>query len=111
MVIAGVWIFKNSGGQAGEKELVAKHSNEVSTQPGSKSKIQLPDGSTVWLNAGSKLTYTKDFGKEIREVTLIGEAFFDVTKMKEKPFIIHTSSINIKVLGTAFNVKAYPEDK
>lgn len=111
MVIAGVWIFKNSGGQAGEKELVAKHSNEVSTQPGSKSKIQLPDGSTVWLNAGSKLTYTKDFGKEIREVTLTGEAFFDVTKMKEKPFIIHTSSINIKVLGTVFNVKAYPEDK
>lgn len=85
--------------------------NEISTRPGSKSKIQLPDGSIVWLNAGSKLTYTKEYGQQIREVTLTGEAYFDVVKMKEKPFIIHTSSINIKVLGTAFNVKAYPEDK
>lgn len=85
--------------------------NEVSTRPGSKSKIQLPDGSMVWLNAGSKLTYTKDFGKKNREVMLTGEAFFDVTKNPEKPFLIQTNSINIKVLGTAFNVKAYPEDK
>lgn len=85
--------------------------NEVSTRPGSKSKIQLPDGSMVWLNAGSKLTYTKDFGKKNREVVLTGEAFFDVTKNPEKPFLIQTNSINIKVLGTAFNVKAYPEDK
>lgn len=90
---------------------VAAEINEVSTRPGSKSKVQLPDGSVVWLNADSKLTYTKDFGKTMREVTLTGEAFFDVTKNAEKPFVIHTSSINIKVLGTAFNVKAYPEDK
>lgn len=85
--------------------------NEVSTRKGSKSKIQLPDGSVVWLNAGSKLTYNKEYGQQIREVTLTGEGFFDVMKNKEKPFIIHTSNINIKVLGTAFNVKAYPEDK
>ena len=85
--------------------------NEVSTRQGSKSKIQLPDGSVVWLNAGSKLTYNKDYGQQIREVSLTGEGYFDVMKNKEKPFIIHTSNINIKVLGTAFNVKAYPEDK
>ncbi len=85
--------------------------NEVSTKPGSKSTIKLPDGSVVTLNAGSKLTYNKDFGKELREVTLSGEGYFDVAKMKEKPFIIHTSNIKIKVLGTVFNVKAYPEDK
>ncbi len=90
---------------------VAGQVNEISTRPGSKSKVQLPDGSVVWLNAGSKLVYNKDFGKETREVTLTGEGFFDVTKNKEKPFIISTSSIKIKVLGTAFNVKAYPEDK
>ena len=88
-----------------------KEINEVSTRKGSKSKIQLPDGSVVWLNAGSKLTYNKEYGQQIREVTLTGEGFFDVMKNKEKPFIIHTSNINIKVLGTAFNVKAYPEDK
>ena len=88
-----------------------KEINEVSTRKGSKSKIQLPDGSVVWLNAGSKLTYNKEYGQQKREVTLTGEGFFDVMKNKEKPFIIHTSNINIKVLGTAFNVKAYPEDK
>ncbi len=85
--------------------------NEVSTRKGSKTKIQLPDGSVVWLNAGSKLTYNKEYGLQLREVTLTGEGYFDIMKMKEKPFIIHTSNINIKVLGTAFNVKAYPEDK
>jgi ferric-dicitrate binding protein FerR (iron transport regulator) len=89
----------------------ANQANEISTRQGSKTKVQLPDGSVVWLNAGSKLTYNKDFGQHLREVTLSGEGFFDVVKNKEKPFIIHTSSINIKVLGTAFNVKAYPEDK
>ena len=85
--------------------------NEVSTRQGSKSKIQLPDGSVVWLNAGSKLTYNKEYGQQIREVSLSGEGYFDVMKNKEKPFIIHTANINIKVLGTVFNVKAYPEDK
>jgi transmembrane sensor len=85
--------------------------NEISTRQGSKSKVQLPDGSVVWLNAGSKLTYNKEYGQQLREVTLIGEGYFDVVKKKEVPFIIHTSNINIKVLGTTFNVKAYPEDK
>lgn len=90
---------------------IARHVNEITTRPGSKSRVELPDGSIVWLNAGSKLTYNKDFGKVKREVTLMGEGFFDVTKNKEKPFIINTSSITIKVLGTVFNVKAYQEDK
>lgn len=94
-----------------DKAISAQQLNEISTRRGSKSKIQLPDGSVVWLNAGSKLTYTKDYGRELREVTLTGEGYFDVMKMKETPFIIHTSSIDIKVLGTVFNVKAYPEDK
>lgn len=85
--------------------------NEVSTGNGSRTKVQLPDGSLVWLNAGSKLHYDKEFGIKTRHVTLSGEAFFDVTKNKEKPFIIQTSSIDIKVVGTAFNVKAYPNDR
>ncbi|HJV19743.1 MAG TPA: FecR family protein [Sediminibacterium sp.] len=85
--------------------------NEVSTRMGSKTRIQLPDGTVVMLNSGSKLTYNKEYGLQQREVTLTGEGFFDVVKMNEKPFLIHTSNINIRVLGTAFNVKAYPEDK
>lgn len=96
----------------GKKEEVAlAEKNEVSTRLGSKSTVKLPDGSVVMLNAGSRLTYNKDFGKEKREVTLSGEGYFDVVKMTDKPFIINTEAINIKVLGTAFNVKAYPEDK
>ncbi len=112
LVIASTGLFALTQLNKGEKNnALASYVNEVSTRPGSKSKIQLPDGSMVWLNAGSKLTYTKDFGKKNREVVLTGEAFFDVTKNPEKPFLIQTNSINIKVLGTAFNVKAYPEDK
>ena len=84
---------------------------ELKTKKGVKSKFMLPDGSMVWLNAGSILTYGKDFGREKREVILTGEGFFDVQKNTEKPFIISTSSVQIKVLGTAFNVKAYPEDR
>lgn len=112
VAIAGYFLFSVffNGGKKANAE-TAQLVNEISTRPGSKSKVQLPDGTVVWLNAGSKLSYTKDFGKELREVTLTGEGFFDVVKNKEKPFIISTSTINIKVLGTAFNVKAYPEDK
>ena len=84
---------------------------EVLARPASKTKLILPDGTTVWLNSGSKLTYDTWKGKSSREVYLIGEAFFDVTKNASKPFIIHTKHLDVKVLGTSFNVKAYPEDK
>ena len=86
--------------------------SEISTRSGSRTKIQLPDGSSVWLNGGSKLVYDNNhFGEKLREVTLTGEAYFDVVKNKDKPFIIHANKINIKVIGTAFNVKAYPGEK
>lgn len=86
--------------------------SEVSTKSGSRTKIKLPDGTSVWLNVSSKLEYdNQHFGEKIREVTLTGEAYFDVVKNKEKPFIIHANKINIKVTGTAFNVKAYPDEK
>ena len=112
MVIAGFFLFGSFSAKNKKSQTpIAREVNEISTRPGSKSRVELPDGSIVWLNAGSKLTYNKDFGIDKREVTLVGEGFFDVTKNKEKPFIISTASINIKVLGTVFNVKAYSEDK
>ena len=96
-----------------DKSLLAStpgNMNQVTTQPGSKSKLELPDGTQVWLNANSKLTYANEhFGKNNREVILTGEAFFDVTKNEKVPFIIHTGPVNITVKGTAFNVKAYPK--
>lgn len=85
--------------------------SEISTQYGSRTKLLLPDGSSVWLNSGSRLSYDSAYGEVNREVSLTGEAFFDVAKNKQKPFIIHAGNINIKVLGTAFNVKSYPGDK
>jgi ferric-dicitrate binding protein FerR (iron transport regulator) len=81
--------------------------NEITISQGSRSKIQLPDGSQVWINSGSKLTYENSFKGTTREVKLDGEAYFDVVKDAAHPFIVHTSGIDIKVLGTAFNVKAY----
>jgi len=102
-----VWLFSESKAELPESAAVAK-ANQVSTRPGSRTKIQLPDGTQVWLNADSKLTYDNDFGITSREVTLIGEAYFDVVSNKKVPFYIHTSSIKVKVTGTAFNVRAYP---
>jgi transmembrane sensor len=90
--------------------------NEVVAPKGSKTRTILPDGSTVWLNAGSRIVYAS-FNGPVREITLEGEAYFDVvsvtseTSHQKKPFIVHAGTIDIKVLGTAFNVKSYPEEK
>lgn len=85
--------------------------NFVSTKNGSKSKLQLPDGTQVWLNSGSNISYDNDFGGKTRQVQLTGEAFFDVVKDNARPFIIHTATVDVMVLGTAFNVRSYPEEK
>jgi len=82
----------------------------VENRSGQKSDFTLPDGTRVWLNGASKLVYKSSFDK-IREVTLEGEAFFDVVEDKTKPFVVNASKIVIKVLGTAFNVKSYQEEK
>jgi ferric-dicitrate binding protein FerR (iron transport regulator) len=87
-----------------------KNLQQVYVKPGSKSQIILPDGTVVRLNSSSKLSYHKDFNKKVREVDLEGEAYFDVTKDAAHPFIVHTSNIDIRVLGTRFNVKCYEQD-
>lgn len=84
---------------------------EVITKNNSQKEIKLPDGSIVSLNANSKLTYPKVFHDHVREISLKGEAFFDITHNKDKPFIVKTEDFNIKVLGTTFNVKSFPDDK
>lgn len=84
--------------------------NQVGTKKGSKSHIVLPDGSSVWLNSDSKITYADNFEGDTREVTLEGEAFFDVVRNPSKPFIIHTGAMDVKVLGTEFNVRSYPTE-
>ena len=92
------------------KSSALKNIQQVFVKPGSKSKLILPDGTVVRLNGSSTLSYNKDFNKNVREVNLEGEACFDVTKDAAHPFIVHTSRIDIKVLGTMFNVKSYDQD-
>mgnify|MGYP003574962163 CR=1 FL=1 len=70
----------------------------------------LDDGTRIWLNKKSTISYNQDFGKESREITLDGEAYFDVAKNTAIPLIIHASGIDIEVKGTAFNVNAYQEN-
>lgn len=84
--------------------------SEVSTRMGDRIQMVLPDSTVVWLNAGSKLNYNEKFGITNRNLNLSGEAYFDVRKSRI-PFIIQANGVQIKVLGTAFNVKSYPNEK
>jgi len=77
---------------------------------GKRSLITLPDGSRVWLNADSRLEFPEKFDGPLREVRLVGEAFFDVTNNPKQPFVIRLATASIRVLGTSFNVRAYPDD-
>ena len=77
---------------------------------GSRSTITLSDGTKVWLNAGSRLIYPSRFVDKTREVFLIGEAYFDVSRNERQPFVVKTTDMQLEVLGTKFNVVAYPED-
>lgn len=83
---------------------------EKKTPKGIKTTLKLPDGSMVKLNADSKLTFPESFLSTIREVTLEGEAFFEIRKDSLRPFIVKTDKLNTSVLGTSFNVKAYAGD-
>ena len=86
-------------------------SEEVLARAGTRTKLLLPDGTQVWLNSNSKLKYSNEFNTVAREVGLEGEAYFDVVKDAKHPFIVHTSSLDIKVLGTSFTIKSYPQDE
>ena len=83
---------------------------EVQAPLGAKSHVSLIDGTIVWLNAASKLYYSTGFGRENREVRLVGEAFFEVAKNTALPFDVKTSGLTVRALGTSFNVKAYPNE-
>ena len=82
---------------------------EVSTPAGTTTSITLVDGTQVLLSANSRLSYDKDFTDKKREVTLVGEARFNVEKDANRPFIVRTEQIQTQVLGTVFDVKAYPQ--
>lgn len=101
IVIGGIRLLTNSTSN--------NRRNEIVTRNGSRTSIELPDGSTVKLNGGSKLVYEDGFGKSDRVVFLEGEAFFDVKADPAHPFIVNTGKLSVKVLGTAFNVNTYDD--
>ena len=88
----------------------AVDSLEIIAPIGSRTVVQLSDGSTVHLNYGSKIKYPQFFSGETREIELEGEGFFEVAHNPEKPFIVKIRTLNVKALGTAFNVLAYSDD-
>ena len=107
-VLAGIYLYLTDFVKPGQANLAM----EVLTARNARKELVLPDGTKVWLNGSSTLKYDNDMTRaNTRLVYLSGEAFFDVAKDKEHPFIIKTDKISIKVLGTEFNVKAYPNEK
>ena len=77
---------------------------------GSKTKLYFPDGTLVWLNAGSRMTYSQGFGVDNRKVELEGEGYFEVKRNEKIPFFVKTKDLQLQVLGTKFNFRDYPED-
>ncbi|MDR2469499.1 MAG: FecR family protein [Tannerella sp.] len=83
----------------------------VSVSDGQRANIKLPDGTNVWINARSRISYPSCFSGGTRDVTLEGEAWFEVKSDIRKPFIVHTDKYDIRALGTIFNVEAYPDSE
>jgi len=84
---------------------------EVSAPLGSRSLIKMSDGTRIWINAGTCITYNEAYGQKTRTVNLNGEAYFDVARDKSHPFIVQTTGLLVRALGTKFNVKAYSDEK
>jgi transmembrane sensor len=109
LAIAFAWTWQMiSSGRKGPAQKVVY--NEIIVPVGEKAQAVLSDGTHVWINSGSRFRYPVTFGQTSRDVSLQGEAYFDVKKRGKSEFTVNTHDVRIVVLGTAFNVKAYPED-
>jgi len=107
LIIYTVWNI--SGSPESNQKFIATKSSE--TAFGVRSKIQLSDGTKVWINSGSMLTYPEEFSGDSREVKLIGEAYFQVESDKKHPFYVDLNGYKVKATGTRFNISNYLEDK
>ncbi len=97
--------------KGGEKIMTRFTDITVEAPFGSRTKIYLPDGTLVWLNAGSKITYSQGFGVNERDVQMAGEGYFEVVRNEELQFIVNTQELKVSVLGTKFNFRNYPDDE
>ncbi|WP_144062798.1 FecR family protein [Sphingobacterium paucimobilis] len=100
--------FFSSVAEDGEQDHLIQ--NTFTTPMGGRLTVVLADGTKVWMNSASTLTFPNTFVASTREVAIKGEAYFEVAKNKNKPFIVHTGKTQIKVLGTSFNVNAYENE-
>ena len=110
IAICSVWFYSKRVTAPQGKIALNEHVSESALFTG-KQFVRLPDGSTVLLNEFSKLSYSSSFGKKTRQVTLSGEGYFDVQHDSSRPFLVVTGKITTTVLGTTFNVQAYPDQK
>lgn len=111
----GAEITKSKSGEIAYDSRFTPHAsrlllNTMTTPRGGQYQITLSDGTKVWLNAESSITYPTAFAAKTREVTITGECYFEVAKDKTKPFVVKTPKENIEVLGTHFNVNAYADE-
>ena len=109
LLVLSYFIINHAGSEAETKPAVVAKIEEVSTSKGQKLDIELIDGTRIRLNANSKITYPETFTESIREVTLEGEAYFDVARDATRPFIVRTQFANTQVLGTSFNIHTSAE--
>lgn len=114
LILGAAWWFniRNPLNTISFDNIISKEQKAIHFNNGTKSLIfELSDGSKITLEPKSELRYGSDFGKEKREVFLTGEAFFEVAKDMQKPFLIYTGKLVTKVVGTSFRIKAYEKDK
>jgi ferric-dicitrate binding protein FerR (iron transport regulator) len=107
MLLLGTYTFRDRAGEESPpNEMLVK-----TTAPGQRLTFQLPDKTMVKLNSHSTLTYDKFFEGKTRKVTLSGEAFFQVARDENNPFIIQSGALSVKVLGTSFDVRSYEDEE
>ena len=106
LITSGVLLYR----QLNFKENQQFAMQEITSPSGVRSQVILPDGSNVWLNAESTIKFKVPFDQKSRDVSLSGEAFFNIRKNPDLPFIVNTGAINVKVLGTRFNYKAFKDE-
>lgn len=104
-VACGTYFYKSEIRKIGEAM------NTIKVPAGQRANLTLPDGTNVWLNARSEMRYPAVFTGNKREITLDGEAYFEVTHNEDKPFVVQTNKCNVEVLGTKFNVEAYSDSE
>ena len=108
LLLVSSWLFYKQYSKSETGKLAMQ---EVTSPAGVRSQVVLPDGSKVWLNAESTLKFPVPFPKDFRNVDLQGEAYFEVTKNQKRPFVVHSGNVEVKVLGTRFDCKAFAEDR